>query len=231
MEVVVNQPFLSKRGKLGRWAMLVGLAALFVGLFLASQQNLLLSYAFLLIGLVGSSVGSYMANRYVREPRADQHLAKALESLDRRYVLYSYFLPSEQVLFSHHGFTVLEVRNQEGLIRYANGRWQHKAGLRKLMQIFGEPSLGQPDRDLGQEMRWVREWLVKTGLGEDIPVNGVIVFTHPRAELDIQGLEYPYATLENLPEVLRTSLADHPPLPTSRRNEIRSRLDELVAQA
>jgi hypothetical protein len=231
METVVNQPFLTKRGKIGRWGSLIGLGALFAGLITAGQQMVLISYTCLLIGLIGASVGSYMANRYVKEPRADQRLAKALESLDRRHVLYSYYLPSEQVLFSHHGLTVLEVRNQEGAISYADGRWRHKAGLRKFLQFFGEPSLGRPEQDLEREMGWMRDWLAKNGMGEDVPVNGVIVFTNPGAELDIQGLAHPYATLEELPEVIRAGFGERPPLSTSKRNEIRSKLDDLVAQA
>ncbi len=231
METVVNQPFLTKRGKWGRWGTLIGLAALFAGLLTAGQQQLFISYTCLLIGLVGASIGSYMANRYAKEPRTDQRLAKALESLDRRYVLYSYYLPSEQVLFSHHGFTVLEARHQDGAIAYAGGRWRHKAGVRKLLQFFGEPSLGKPEQDLQREIGWVREWLAKIEGGDEIPVNGMIVFTNPAAQLDIQGLDCPYATLESLPEAIRESLRDQPPLSTSRRNEIRSMLDDLVAQA
>jgi hypothetical protein len=231
METVVNQPFLTKRGKYGRWGSLIGLAALFAGLLTAGQQMLLISYACLLIGLVGASVGSYMANRYVKEPRADQRLAKALESLDRRHVLYCYYLPSEQVLFSHYGFTVLEVRNQDGAISYADGRWRHKAGFRKFLQLFGESSLGKPEHDLQREIGWVRDWLAKIEGGQEIPVDGVIVFTNPAAQLDIQGLDCRYATVDELAQMVKEGLRDQPPLSTSRRHEIRSMLDDLVAQA
>lgn len=231
MESIVNLPFLRKRGKLARWGSLLGFLALLAGLLTAGQQLLLVSYALLLVGLLGASVGSYMANRYVREPRADQRLARALESLDKRYVLYSYYLPSEQVLFCHFGFTVIEVRNQEGAVRYADGRWTHKAGFRKILQLFGEPSLGKPEQDLQREVNWMRQWVTKFKGDQEIAVNGVIVFTNPSVQLDIQGLDTPFATLETLPQAIRDAFGNQPPLTTSRRREIRSMLDDLVAKA
>jgi hypothetical protein len=231
METIVNETFLAKRAKYARWGTLLGLGALFGGLLTAGQQQLLVSYGLLLVGLLAASVGSYMANRYVREPRADQRIAQALESLDKRYVLYSYYLPSEQVLFSHRGFIVLEIRNQEGLVAYEDGRWTHKAGWRKIMTLFGETSLGKPEQDLEREVGWVREWVDTFDPDQEIPVSGVILFTNPKVTLDIQGLDVPYATLAELADVIKTSFSGRPPLSTSRRREIRSMLDDMVARA
>ncbi len=231
METIVNETFLAKRAKYARWGTLLGLGALFAGLLTAGQQQLLISYALLLVGLLAASVGSYMANRYVREPRADQRIAEALEAMDKRYVLYSYYLPSEQVLFSHQGFTVLEIRNQEGLVSYADGRWNHKAGWRKIMNLFGEPSLGKPDQDLEREMGWVREWVDTFDPEQEIPVNGIIVFTNPNVTLDIEELDVPYAALDDLAGVIKAGLDSRPPLSTSKRREIRSMLDDMVTRA
>ena len=229
METVINQSFLEKRGKYARWGSYVGFVALFVGLLTALRQPLI-SYVFLLVGLLGASMGSYMANRYVREPRADQKIADALESLDKRYVLYSYYLPSDHVVFSHHGFTVLEPRSQEGVITHEDGRWNHKAGFRKIMQIFGEPSLGKPDQDLEQQIAWVREWVEQIPSEEEIAVDGAIVFTSPSAELHIKDLDYPAVDLKALPDFIREGHHERPPLSTRQRREIRSMLDEMVAQ-
>lgn len=230
MEAFTNQAFLAKRGKYARVGSFVGLAALLGGLFTVVNYPLI-SYALLFVGLISASIGSYLANRYVREPRADQILINALDGLDKRYALYSYYLPSEHVLFSHFGFTVIDARPQQGEISYANGRWHHKAGMRKLLQLFGEPSLGRPDKDLEREIQWVREWAQKISPDEEIPVNGVIVFTHPSVTLDIQGLEWPVLKVEDLPQWIKGAFQGRPPLSTSRRREIRSALDELVANA
>ncbi len=230
MQSVVNQEFLDKRGKYARWGSYIGFAALFIGLITALRQPLL-SYLFLLIGLLAASFGSYMSNRYVREPRPDQRLAEAMENLDKRYVLYNYYLPSDHVVFSHHGFTVLEPRPHEGEVIYRDGRWKHKAGFRKILQFFGEPALGKPDQDLERQVEWVQEFVEQIPSEEEIAVHGAIVFTHPNVELDLEDLDIPAVKLDELPEFMKEGLRDQPFLSTSQRREIRSMLDDMVAQA
>jgi len=229
MEHFVNQPFLTKRAKIARWGSYVGFGALFIGLMTA--QRPLISYLFLLIGLLGASVGAYLSNHYVREPRPDQSLAQALEYLDKRYALYSYYLPSNHVVASHYGLTVLEPRALRGEVRFADGRWRHKAGLRKVLQFLGEPSLGRPDRDLTQEMKWVKDWIDKVMPEGDIPVNGAIVFTNPKVDLQVSGQAPPIMVAADLARFMKEGLKDAPVLTTARQKELRRMLDEVVGQS
>lgn len=229
MDHFVNQPFLTKRAKLARWGSYAGFAALFLGLMTSARQPLL-SYVFLLIGLLGASVGAYMANRYVREPRPDQSLAKALEELDKRYALFSYYLPSHHVVSSHYGLTVLEPRTMEGVVRVNGARWQHKAGFRKIFQFFGEPSLGKPDQDLAQNVKWVQEWIGKLMPEDDIPVNGAVVFTNPKVDLQVSGQTSPVMVAADLARFLKEGLKGSSVLTTARQKELRRVLDEVVAQ-
>jgi len=111
MQSVVNEPFLKKRATYARWGSYLGIGALFVGL-VTSTRYPLLAYLFLLIGLLGATFGSYMTNRYVREPRADQTLEDVLNGLDKRYRLYSYYLLSDHVISSHFGLTALVAKPQ-----------------------------------------------------------------------------------------------------------------------
>jgi hypothetical protein len=145
MQAYVNDAFLNRRRKIAKWGNYIGLGALFGGLFTVSRSTAL-SSTLLLIGVFGASIGAYMANRYIREPRADQLLAKALDGLDKRYTLFSYYLPVDQAIFSHHGFTVLVTRPQPGMITYSDGRWHHRSSMRRLKQLVGEPSVGSPER-------------------------------------------------------------------------------------
>jgi hypothetical protein len=230
METLVNETFLDKRRKYARMGSYIGFATLFTGL-LMSTRNPFVSYGLLLVGLLSASVGSFMANRYVREPRADQVLSEALQSLDRRHTLLNYYLPTDHVVFSHNGFTVIETRPQGGLISYRNGRWTHRAGLRKIMQLFGEPSLGKPEKDLEQQVDVVTKWLATVGWGENIPIRGVIVFTNPDVRLDVAGLPYPAVTARELPGVMRDGFGQQAPLPTSQRRELEGKLDALVSKA
>ncbi|NLT72982.1 MAG: NAD(P)(+) transhydrogenase (Re/Si-specific) subunit beta [Chloroflexi bacterium] len=229
MEAAVNNAFLESRRKLAKWGNYIGLGALIAGLFTVARSPVL-SSTLLLIGVCGASIGAYMANRYIREPRVDQVLSRALDGLDKRYTLYSYYLPAGQVVLSHFGFTVLEARSQGGQIAYSRGRWSHKARLNLLKQILGEPSLGSPDKDLAIQIEHLRKWMARQGL-DDVPVSGAIVFTNQEAGLEIEGLGFPAVRLRELAPLLKGGVSDQVPLATSQRREIESKLDELVQKA
>ncbi len=229
MENIVNQPFLAKRAKYSKWGSYIGLSALFIGL-VASRQPLV-SYVFLLVGLLGASIGAYLGNRYVKEPRVDQAMAKALEELDKRYALFNFYFPSQHVLASHFGLTVLEPRAQVGEIRLVNGRWRHKAGARKLLQFLGEPGLGRPDEDLAHGIGQIKQWITQLMPEDEIPVTGVIVFTNPKAKLFIEDAEVPVTAVEDLAQYLKNGLKGAPVLSTAKQKELRRVLDEVVAQA
>jgi hypothetical protein len=231
MDSYLNQPFLTKRRNYARWGSYIGLGALVLGL-MTSARYPLLSYAFLVVGLLAASFGSYTANRYVREPRADQMLNKALEGLDKRYALYHYYFATSHVLASHLGLTVLLPRLQEGEITYEEGRWRHKAGLRKFLQLFGEPSLGKPQVELEEDVRWLKEWVDAAMPGDNIPVTGAIVFTNPRATVRASQAPVPALTPEQLVGFLKQGLRGQVSvLSTAKQKELRRVLDEAIAAA
>jgi hypothetical protein len=228
MQSFVNQPFLAQRAKYARWGSYVGLGALLVGLFTTGRSPLL-AYVFLLIGLLGATFGSYMANTYVRSPRADQVLANVLDGLDKRYALYSFYLPSNQVIASHYGLTVVLAKPQEGEISYDGHRWRHKAGLRKVLQLFGDPNLSKPDQDLAHEIKEVKKWVDQAMPEQNIPVNGVIAFTSPKATLSVSGGNGAVVLATELPNYMKQGLKGQPTLATATQTELRKVLDEVVA--
>lgn len=225
MQSFVNQPFLKKRATYAKWGSYVGIGALLIGLAV-TQRSILISYALLLIGLMGASIGSYMANRYVHEPRADQAFDRALEGLDKRYALYHYYLPSNHVAVSHYGLTVLIPRNQGGDVSYINGKWQHKEGMRKLLQLIGEPALGKPDQDVATEIGWIQEWVAANLPEQEIPVNGAIVFTNEKVKLRVNDAPFPTMITADLAHFLKQGLKGQPTLSTAMQGELRRKLDE-----
>ncbi len=230
MQVYTNDEFLEKRAKYAKWGSYVGFGALFVGL-MTTARSPILAYLFLVIGLLGASLSSYMTNRYVREPRPDQILEDALEHLDKRYALYNYYLSSDHVVASHHGLTIVKPRGQKGTVVYEDGSWRHKAGWRRLLQLFGEPSLGKPDKEVEEEVGWLKEWIDEV-MGEDIPVNGVIVFTDPEVRLHVEDEDaLPIVTLDDLPRYLRQGLKEQPTIRTATQTKLRSLLDEVIRQS
>jgi len=231
MESHLNQPFLAKRQKYARWGSFIGLGALVLGL-IASTRSPLLSYALLVAGLLASSFGSYNANRYVREPRPDQVLDKALEGLDKRYALYHYYFATPHVLASHLGLTVFLPKVQEGEISYEDGRWRHRAGLRKILQLFGEPGLGRPQAELEQDVQWLKEWIDAAMPGDDIPVTGAVIFTNPRATVRASKAPVPALTADQLVRFVKQDLRGQvSALSTAKQKELRRVVDEAIAAA
>ncbi len=229
MQSYLNEPFLTKRQKYARWASFIGLGALVLGL-MTSTRSPLLSYGFLVVGLLAASFGSYTANRYVREPRADQVLNRVLDGLDKRYALYHYYFATPHVLASHLGLTVFLPKIQEGEITYEDGRWRHRAGFRKFLQLFGEPGLSKPHVELEEDIKWLKEWIDAAMPGDDIPVTGAVVFTNPKATVRASRAPVPALTPDQLVGFLKQGLKGQvSTLSTAKQKELRRVLDEAIA--
>ncbi|MGI6380617.1 MAG: hypothetical protein ACOX2R_07610 [Anaerolineae bacterium] len=227
MEAFINDSFLKRRRKLASWSTYVAIGALVLGLIMSTRQ-LAVSYALLLVGMLGATVGSQLTAAYVREPRADSVLTESLSGMDKRFSLYCYYLPSHHVVASHHGMTVLMPRAQKGEVAYERGKWRHKAGARKLMQLFGEPALGRPDLDAQQEAKWVEEWVQKALPELEVPISSVIVFTDPDVTLFPGDSPVPAVKVADLPAFLREGLKELPTLPTASQKELRRTLEAVV---
>jgi hypothetical protein len=230
MQSFVNQPFLAKRAKWAKWGTYVGLGALLIGLFTVGRSPIL-AYVFMLVGLIAATLSSYLGSRYVREPRADQVLARELDALDKRYALYNFYLPSDHVIVSHYGLTAVVPRFQEGEIAYRQGRWHHKSGWRKVFQLFGEPALGKPDQDLEQEIKAVKEWIDQAMPEQNVPVNGVVAFTSSRVKLDISDAPVPAMSAADLIDYMKQGLKGQPTLSTATQTELRKVLDQVVGES
>ncbi len=228
MESFVNQPFLDKRRKWASWASYAGLAALFAGI-LTATRSLLISYLCLMLGVIAASIGAYLSNRYVREPRGDQVLTRTLEGLDKRYALYSYYLSTAHVIASHFGLMVVATRPQKGQVGFADGKWQHRARWRFVTQFLGEPSIGRPELTVRDDVESLEQWVASALPGEEhVPVNGLVLFTNPDVELDAADAPIKALKTNDLAAYLRTGLKGQPVLSTSRQKELRRLLDGVV---
>ena len=230
MQAYTNTTFLDKRAKIARYTSFAGLGAL-VGGVLTVASTIWLSYALLVVGLITATIAAYLTNVYLREPRADKVLARVLDGLDKRYALFSYYLPSPHVVVSHRGLTVIQAQSQRGDIAVEGGRWKHRVGWRRVMQFFGEPGLGRPDMDLQHEMAKMRQWLAKHYPAAEMPVTGAVVFVHPEAKLSITDPTVPVMRAEDLPEFFRRGLRDTAILSTAEQTDLRKVVDGLVQTA
>ena len=206
MQVYCNEKYVKSRAKLGRYASFAGMGVLLVGLIItwtAGPEGLALSFIALIGGFVLSQVGLYYANRFGRPERPDQVLAKSLKGFDDRYNLFQYTCPAGNVLVTPSACFVFAVKMQRGSIRYEKGKWKHARGFRSIFLWLGSDSLGNPSKDAAIEADTLQRYLAKKLPGVEIPVQPVILFGNPTAELDAGESPVPAIHYKKLKDWLR----------------------------
>jgi len=151
-------------------------------------------------GLAISMVGIYFANRWVKKPRPEDRLDAALKSLSDAHRLYHYArLPADHVLLTPGGVLVIETVNLEGLFTYKDGRWREQISLGRALRYIVEEHLGDPIKAV-QSSAQALKLRLENCLGEElkVPVRSVVVFTHPRARLEIGSTPVPVVVAEKL---------------------------------
>jgi hypothetical protein len=188
-------------------------------------QWLLASFGCLLVGFLLSQVGIYNASRWVKQPRADQTLDKILKGLDDRYQLYNYVLPASHVLLAPFGLCVIEPRQQGGSVRCQGEKWHHRIGWRRLLYIFGQEGLGNPTKEVQAEVKRLRRFLARRLPDDDVPIEGVVVFTNPRVNLETENPTVPVLDGKQFKSFLR-DLSKERPIPASQWKQ----LAEILAE-
>ena len=127
MKTYIDREKVNARSTLANAASVGGLLLLLASVLapIFWQSLATLALVLLLVGGVTSMVGIYLANRWVRRPRPEESLDKALNSFDDTYRLYHYpALPCDHVLLTPSGVVGLEVVNLAGRFTYHDGRWR-----------------------------------------------------------------------------------------------------------
>jgi hypothetical protein len=138
-------------------------------------------------GIAVSMTGIYQANRWVRKPRPEERLSKALKGLDDKYILNHYpsSLHCDHILLTPEGVVVLETVNLSGQIVYKEGRWTERMTMGRALRSVVEERLGDPDSSaLAVQRNLVARLSDLTG--ETVTVKPLIVFTHPAADLNLE---------------------------------------------
>ena len=185
MKIITNEKLIEQRTKLVRYTSLAGLVVLGAGLVASfNEEYYYWAIPALLLGFLLANISAYNANRYVKEPRADLELVKALRGFDNTYQLFNYTGPINHVLLGPGALYAFCIKNQDGEIRREGGRWRRNFNWRRVLFFFNEDMLGNPTRDATIQANQLRKRLVKD-LDEDQipPIEPVIVFTHPGVKL------------------------------------------------
>jgi hypothetical protein len=230
MKIIVNDSLIARRARLGKIATLVGLGLLVVGLIvslvLPQAPYFWVSLGCLLGGIVASSIGGANMSRWVREPRADQVLARSLKGFDDRYHLYNYTLPAPHVLLTPIGLYVLTAMNQEGVIRYQGGKWHRDFNPARLLRFMVDEGLGQPFVQADDEVRALQRFLAANELEDGVEIESLVVFVHPKAQLVVEDLPRPALMPKDLKKAIRS---DQKKLPADRYRRLQELFDGQVA--
>ncbi len=206
MRVIINEKLIKRQAAIGQWASLAGMGILLVGLVVSWRwpHQITISFGCLILGFMLASIGSYNMNRWVKQPRADQVLTRVLKGFDNKHTLYHYILPATHVLLAPSGLFVFTVKNHYGEIRCEGEKWHHKFHWGHLLFFFGRESLGNPTREVRAEMESLRRFLdSRLPQGEEVPIEGLVVFTNPRARLELIDPAVPVVSSNKLKNYLR----------------------------
>lgn len=236
MRVVTDTNLVRKGKQYGRIASFTGLGILIAGLVISFRQGAGLKqfampavYGSLIVGFILSNVGIYLANRWVREPRADQSLNKALKGFDNRFVLYNYYLPASHVLLTPTGVVVLVVKPQDGTITCEGERWHHKLSLVRALRFLTEEGLGNPSKEAGQETALMQKFIRERVPEGNVPISTFIVFTAPPERLNLRVVNptVPVVQLKDLKERVR-KLSQDKPMPSQTASRLQAVFDEAA---
>jgi hypothetical protein len=231
MQSITNEVKIARGARIAKWATLAGLGFLIAGLVVSwvfrDSPLLFLSFAFLLLGILVSSVGTMNMNRWVREPRADQALAMGLKGYDDRYRLYSYLLPAPHVLLCPVGLFVLTAMGQDGVVRYEGGKFHRKFSLGRVLRFMADEGMGRPLSVADAEVRALQELLDEDGAGEGVELRNIVVFYNPRAELSLVDPPRPVVDPKGLKKAIRKQRGKK--IPTGQYRRLQELFDEAAS--
>lgn len=233
MKVKTDEKFISKKAKMGRYFSLAGLVVLSIGMYVsfAYPDYFDVSLLCLVIGFSIASIGSYNVSRWVKPPRGDEVLDKALKGRSNKYLLVNYLLPVPHVLLAPFGVFVLHPKKQNGEITYrGGGKWQHKKDVRRRLKLFfgGEQSLGHPNSELAADIGVIQKYLSGNLPDEGINVEGAVVFLDEEANIELLSDDIQVLKPKDLKKFLDEQQKKHEPWPAERWNKVARLLENPV---
>ena len=213
MKVYTNEELIQKRKKLASIVTPIAMFSLLGGLatnFLSTRGDnpnsiyIFITVGLLAIGFIAATTSAHLVNHWVKEPRVDQVLAKALKGFDNQHILFNHTTKVPHILLSPGGIYAITPKIVNGEISVNERRWRRKFKFSRLIRFFGEEGLGNPTVEAETNQAKL-ESLIKTHLpdSEEIMVEPVIIFTDPTVELTVNDSVIPAMTSNRLKKYLR----------------------------
>lgn len=230
MVVLRDEKRIARLGRLAQILSIGGLAALVVGLlfiFISTDPNVFLyQLAALIVGYSLSQVGLHYAHRYLKKPRMDQVLDRAVSKVARKDGrLYHYLLPAPHVLLLPTGVVLLVAKFQTGRITADGDTWK-QAGL-GMRRFFGRENLGNPTHEAEAQVAKMEAYVKEVAPSvTNVPISPVIVFTAQNIDsLDVKGSRIPALHHAKLGNFLRLQKDKQKPLPRADYEALRQAFD------
>ena len=204
MRVVTNDRLITSKSGMVRNAMTVGLVLMAVAAVAALQPRYIAyAYASLLVSFPLVNWGGRGAAKWLRSPRPDQVVAKALKGLDHSSQLFCYVLPAENVLLCPTGLFVLCVKTPEGAISCRGAKWSRRLRLPQLLAVLYDERLGNPSRQARREAEKLRAFVAAHLPEANATVTPLVVFTSPQVTLEVVEPTVPAMLVRDLKAHLR----------------------------
>lgn len=218
MKIVVDEVKLARNAKVAR-ALVLGVVVVAVGMMIAvllasmapnsalfGQLNpatlLLVEIAVIILLFVVSRVGFIYANRYLAFNRPEKVLRDSLKGLDKKYTLLLFQKPCDYLLVEPGGITVIIPRGQEGKVTFRDGKWKFNRSLMRAWMGRDE-ALGNPTAEGLEMASRVQKILQEKAPDLRVTVRAVVMFTHPKVELNMEPGPIPVLRPDELKDYLR----------------------------
>ncbi|MBX7212430.1 MAG: hypothetical protein K1X39_00320 [Thermoflexales bacterium] len=236
MRISADEQKIKKYSAIAR-AIIIGSLVVIGGLFIATLpgSNFLSNnpdlFSVMYFGSLGlmllvfliSRIGMVWANRYASPVRPEKMLRESLKGLDRRYALMLFRKPIDYYLVDAGGITALICKGQRGRISFENGKWKRRgSGLSGV--LASEEPLGDPYDEATKSMATLQQTLAEKAPGLSVPINAVVVFTHPETTLQVEPGPIPVVRVADLKDYLRGA-GKRRDLPASIQRAVRAALD------
>ncbi|MCO6449293.1 MAG: hypothetical protein J5I90_00765 [Caldilineales bacterium] len=231
MQVYVNEKYIERRAKMGRRTSLVGLGILAVGMLASFSPGIITGWiesgnplasspivqwlynggwsivamGCLLIGFILGQMGNQNMRRFLRSPRPDEVVAKALKGFDSRNRLYAWSTPGDLVFAGPSGVFTLTTNDAAGVVTVDGDKVRQPFSIRRLLTL-GQNSAGRPVHEAQSAAASLSKWLGDGAEEGQMEVTPIVVFVNDNVQLDVHNASVPMVHHKQLKQHLRNQL-------------------------
>lgn len=218
MRLVRNIGYVKRRRKFARLSSVFGfifLAATFPLVFMwgDSSNLVLIAYILLFTGFILFNSGMQQLGKWsntARHPRNDLALDSKLQQFPDKYALIHYARIGrrvvEHLLIHPGGILVITAKDYPGKVTAKGNRWRRRgAGLSRMFGMSG-PQLGNPGIETDQAITAVEAAIEAAQM--EVDVEGLIVFTSPFVNVEVEDPPFTTILLDELPGIVRALEVD-----------------------